>query len=94
MIEGGSRVLSSFLRCPPSPNGSPVVDTVVVTVAPMFIGDGVAVVPKVIACASRPHLFPDHPLIAQKDEHALPAMDTVHTETMGKDAVMVCTLRS
>lgn len=47
MIEGGSRVLSSFLRSPSRSGGSPVVDTVVVTVAPMFIGEGVGVVPKV-----------------------------------------------
>jgi 2,5-diamino-6-(ribosylamino)-4(3H)-pyrimidinone 5'-phosphate reductase len=47
MIEGGSRVLSSFLRSPPREDGSPMVDTVIVTVAPMFIGDGVGVVPKV-----------------------------------------------
>ena len=47
MIEGGSRVLSSFLRSSPRSDGSPVVDTVVVTVAPMFIGEGVGVVPKV-----------------------------------------------
>jgi riboflavin biosynthesis pyrimidine reductase len=47
MIEGGSRVLSSFLRSPPRSDGSPVVDSVIITVAPMFIGDGVGVVPKV-----------------------------------------------
>jgi 2,5-diamino-6-(ribosylamino)-4(3H)-pyrimidinone 5'-phosphate reductase len=47
MIEGGSRVLSSFLRSPPREDGSPMVDTVIVTVAPMFIGDGVGVVPNV-----------------------------------------------
>jgi 2,5-diamino-6-(ribosylamino)-4(3H)-pyrimidinone 5'-phosphate reductase len=48
MIEGGSRVLSSFLRSPPRSDGSPVVDSVIITVAPMLIGDGVGVVPKVI----------------------------------------------
>jgi 2,5-diamino-6-(ribosylamino)-4(3H)-pyrimidinone 5'-phosphate reductase len=47
MIEGGSRVLSSLLRSPPRSDGSPVVDSVIITVAPMFIGDGVGVVPKV-----------------------------------------------
>lgn len=39
MIEGGSRVLASFLA-------EREVDTVVVTVAPMFIGEGVGVVPR------------------------------------------------
>jgi 2,5-diamino-6-(ribosylamino)-4(3H)-pyrimidinone 5'-phosphate reductase len=47
MIEGGSRVLSSFLRSSLRDDGSPVVDTVIVTIAPMFIGEGVGVVPKV-----------------------------------------------
>jgi 2,5-diamino-6-(ribosylamino)-4(3H)-pyrimidinone 5'-phosphate reductase len=50
MIEGGSRILSSFLHAPPRPDGSPLVDNVVVTVAPMFIGEGVDVVPAV-SCA-------------------------------------------
>lgn len=39
MIEGGSRVIASFLA-------EREVDTVVVTVAPMFIGEGVGVVPR------------------------------------------------
>lgn len=39
MIEGGSRVLASFLA-------AKEVDSVVVTVAPMFIGEGVGVVPR------------------------------------------------
>jgi riboflavin biosynthesis pyrimidine reductase len=47
MIEGGSKVLSSFLHAPPRADGSDVVDTVVVTVAPTFIGVGVGVVPQV-----------------------------------------------
>jgi riboflavin biosynthesis pyrimidine reductase len=47
MIEGGSQVLSSFLRSPPRQDGSPMVDSVIVTVGPMLIGEGVGVVPKV-----------------------------------------------
>jgi 2,5-diamino-6-(ribosylamino)-4(3H)-pyrimidinone 5'-phosphate reductase len=47
MVEGGSKVLSSFLRNPVRGDGSPLVDSVIVTVAPMFIGDGVSVVPEV-----------------------------------------------
>lgn len=46
MIEGGSRVLSSFLHTPKRDDGSKLVDSVVVTVAPMFIGEGVGVVPE------------------------------------------------
>ncbi|ORY26569.1 dihydrofolate reductase-like domain-containing protein, partial [Naematelia encephala] len=65
MVEGGSRILSSFLHAPPREDGSPLVDSVIVTVAPMFIGDG--------------------------DENTnLPILKTVHTEVMGRDAVMVC----
>jgi 2,5-diamino-6-(ribosylamino)-4(3H)-pyrimidinone 5'-phosphate reductase len=47
MIEGGSRILSSFLHAPSRRDGSPLVDSVIVTVAPMFIGEGVGVVPEV-----------------------------------------------
>lgn len=47
MIEGGSKVLSSFLHAAPRADGSAIVDTVVVTVAPTFIGDGVGFIPKV-----------------------------------------------
>lgn len=46
MIEGGSRVLSSFLHTLKRDDGSKLVDTVVVTVAPTFIGEGVGVVPE------------------------------------------------
>lgn len=49
MIEGGSRVLSSFLHAGKRRDGSALVDSVVVTVAPMFIGEGVSVVPQVSA---------------------------------------------
>lgn len=70
MIEGGSRVISSFLRASPRDDGRPLVDAVVVTVAPMFIGEGIDIVPQ--------------------DEKVLPKLETVHTETMGKDAVMIC----
>lgn len=47
MIEGGSRVLSSFLRAPPRADGSPLVDSVIITVAPMFSGEGIGFVPRV-----------------------------------------------
>lgn len=39
MIEGGSRILASFLT-------EREVDSVIVTVAPMFIGEGIGVVPR------------------------------------------------
>ncbi|KAK4684097.1 hypothetical protein P7C73_g6103, partial [Tremellales sp. Uapishka_1] len=71
MIEGGSRILSSFLHAPKRADGTPLVDRVIVTVGPMFIGDGVGVVPN-------------------GEDVALPALKTLHTETMGKDTVMVC----
>ncbi|KGB75445.2 2,5-diamino-6-(ribosylamino)-4(3H)-pyrimidinone 5'-phosphate reductase [Cryptococcus deuterogattii R265] len=73
MIEGGSRVLSSFLHTLKRDDGSKLVDTVVVTVAPTFIGEGVGVVP-------------------EGEDKGLPALQTVHTETMGKDSVMICTV--
>lgn len=40
-------MLSSFLHSGPREDGSPLVDSVVVTVAPMFIGEGISVVPTV-----------------------------------------------
>lgn len=46
MVEGGSRVLSSFLHTLKRDDGSKLVDSVVVTVAPTFIGQGVGVVPE------------------------------------------------
>lgn len=67
MIEGGSRVIASFLR-------EREADSVVVTVAPMFIGDGVGVVPR-------------------DEETGLPQLREIATVAMGKDAVMVATLR-
>ncbi|WWD20654.1 hypothetical protein CI109_105130 [Kwoniella shandongensis] len=73
MIEGGSKVLSTFLHQRQREDGSVLVDSVVVTVAPMFIGQGVGVVP-------------------EGEDKGLPPLRTVHTETMGKDAVMVCTV--
>lgn len=51
MIEGGSMIISSFLHAQPRTDGTPIVDSVVVTVAPMFIGDGVGVVPQVSTCS-------------------------------------------
>ena len=51
MIEGGSRVLSSFLHALPRKDGTPVVDRVIVTIAPMLIGEGVGVVPEVCLSA-------------------------------------------
>jgi len=89
MIEGGSRILSSFLRSPPRTDKSPVVDSVIVTVAPMFIGDGVGVVPRV----SQSALQSSERANSQEDEADLPELETVHTETMGKDTVMVCTVK-
>ncbi|WWD08437.1 hypothetical protein V865_006549 [Kwoniella europaea PYCC6329] len=71
MIEGGSRILSTFLHCPKRDDGSKLVNSVVVTVAPMFIGEGIGVVP-------------------EGEDVGLPALKTVHTEKMGKDAVMIC----
>jgi 2,5-diamino-6-(ribosylamino)-4(3H)-pyrimidinone 5'-phosphate reductase len=48
MVEGGSRILGSFLSAGMREDGkSPVVDCVVVTVGPMFIGEGISVVPRV-----------------------------------------------
>ena len=47
MIEGGSQILSAFLHAGDRDDGSPLVDSVIVTVAPSFVGEGVGVVPVV-----------------------------------------------
>lgn len=64
MIEGGSRILSSFLHAPSREDGSPLVDSVIVTVAPMFIGEGVGVVPEVCGFQHRTGRLPLGPRYA------------------------------
>lgn len=90
MIEGGSKILSSFLRAPNREDGSPLVDGVIVTVAPMFIGEGVGVIPDV----SRQVRLGRASLMKQDEGVNMPELETIHTETMGKDAVMVCRVKS
>jgi hypothetical protein len=46
MIEGGAHVISSCLHARKE-NGEALADVIIVTVAPMEIGDGVAVLPEV-----------------------------------------------
>ncbi|WWC72526.1 uncharacterized protein I206_106488 [Kwoniella pini CBS 10737] len=71
MIEGGSKVLSTFLHTQSRDDGSKLIDSMIVTVAPMFIGEGIGFIP-------------------QNEDIGLPKLKTVHTEIMGKDAVMIC----
>ena len=47
MVEGGSAVISSFLHAEARHDGSPLVDNIVVTVAPTLIGEGIGFVPPV-----------------------------------------------
>ena len=58
-------------------------DNVVITVAPQFIGDGIGFVPHVSWTC-------EGDLMSKEDEKDLPGLETIRTETMGKDAVMVC----
>ena len=41
MVEGGAGVINSFLSARSEDTQKPLVDTVIVTVAPVFIGNGV-----------------------------------------------------
>lgn len=66
MIEGGSRVLSTFLHAGDRPDGSKLVDSVIVTVAPAFIGEGVGVVPVVSAAEEGPKDAEAHPRPREK----------------------------
>ena len=49
----------------------------------MFIGEGIAIVPQV-----RSLVYPANQ--SQGEGKQMPQLETVHTEAMGKDAVMMC----
>jgi 2,5-diamino-6-(ribosylamino)-4(3H)-pyrimidinone 5'-phosphate reductase len=50
MVEGGSQILSSFLHEGDRSDGTPFVDSVIVTVAPTFIGEGIPLIYPVRPC--------------------------------------------
>lgn len=43
MVEGGAQIIHQFLTIPTSEDGKPLVDLLVVTVAPVLVPDGLAV---------------------------------------------------
>ncbi|KAJ9093306.1 hypothetical protein QFC20_007158 [Naganishia adeliensis] len=43
MVEGGAQIIHQFLTTPTSEDGKPLVDLLVVTVAPVLVPDGLAV---------------------------------------------------
>lgn len=95
MVEGGSRVISSFLTCPKN-----VVDIVIITVAPVLVGeDGVGVA---VAVSSARKLISSRGALAdvgfvlvvlQRKGEALPELVHETTGQFGKDSVMVCKVR-
>lgn len=90
MIEGGSRVISSFLRAPLRDDGTSLVNSVVITVAPTFIGEGVGMVPQVISLNST---FGVELILSEQEEaDDLPTLIPSLTETMGKDVVTICSI--
>lgn len=83
MVEGGASVISSFLSTPG------LVDLVIVTVAPVLVGDdGVSAakegVSGFLAAAGCPELIRIAPQVE------LPRFEHLRTQVFGKDAVFVC----
>jgi len=62
MVEGGSRVISSFLTCPKN-----VVDLVIITIAPVMVGEDGVGVAVAVSCSSHLHLHKPHLLSLEKE---------------------------
>jgi hypothetical protein len=103
MVEGGAKVISSFLTSPKN-----VVDLVIVTVAPVFVGnDGIEATPTVRPSPSSwlSPVFLEYVLnrliplafvsihLSQKKGEALPELVHLKSGQFGKDTVLVCKLR-
>ena len=84
MVEGGQRVISTLLAISP-----PVVDTVIVTVAPLFVGkDGTGVTE-----ANQDKVYPSYLLEAFcAFIYFVQTLSLEHlqTITLGQDAVIAC----
>ncbi|CAE6450162.1 unnamed protein product [Rhizoctonia solani] len=86
MVEGGQRVISSMLTGR-HVDGSPLVDALIITVAPNLIGfDGVGVLQQGKKVRSGPY-FQYH-----SDPAQLPALKHIQSEQFGIDTVIACRL--
>lgn len=97
MVEGGSRVISSFLTCPKN-----VVDVVIITVAPVLVGEDGVGVAVAVSSARFKNLISSRGALAdvgfvlvvlQRKGEALPELVHETTGQFGKDSVMVCKVR-
>ncbi|KAI6120688.1 dihydrofolate reductase-like domain-containing protein [Pisolithus croceorrhizus] len=74
MVEGGATVINNFLKCTQQshdPTVQPIVDTIIITTAPMFVGDGG--VGYEVSCAER--------------AGEVPTLQRMRTVLMGTDTV-------
>lgn len=74
MVEGGATIINSFLKCAQQSHGltvQPMVDTIIITTAPMFVGDGG--VGYKVSCAER--------------AGEVPTLQRIRTTLMGTDTV-------
>ncbi|KAI6135511.1 dihydrofolate reductase-like domain-containing protein [Pisolithus croceorrhizus] len=74
MVEGGATVINNFLKCTQQSHDStvqPIVDTIIITTAPMFVGDGG--VGYEVSCAER--------------AGEVPTLQRMRTVLMGTDTV-------
>lgn len=86
MIEGGQRVISSMLTGRHT-DGSPLVDALIITVAPSLIGsDGVGVLQQGRKVRPRPAFT------SNSDATQLPGLKHIQSEQFGSDTVIACRL--
>lgn len=92
MVEGGASVIGTFLNQasqPRYPEESPVVDTLIITVAPTLVGDdGLGYT---VGISGDKQNVSDHPVLLGMLTHSLlqmPKFTHVRTELMGKDAII------
>lgn len=74
MVEGGATIINSFLKCSQQSDGlgaPPVIDIIIITTAPMFVGDGGV----------------GYEVGGSKQAEEAPALQPVQTALMGIDTV-------
>lgn len=92
MVEGGATVIGTFINQgsqPRYPGESPVVDTLIVTVAPTLVGDdGLGYT---VGSSGDNLSVSDHPVFHEMpidSFHQIPKLMHVRTELMGKDTII------
>lgn len=92
MVEGGASVINTFMNqaCQPrGPGEFPVVDTLIVTVAPTIVGDdGLGYT--IVASGDKPSVSDHLVFLGMPIDtlYQIPKLMHVRTELMGKDAII------